>query len=1132
MASVIDAITTKPQPRTTSREESTGCCSRLFVSWFTSIIFEGRAKILTDTDLGPLKTGDDSVTNYKVLMKLWNKEVTEKGTEKANLFNVWVQFVGRFTFAKMLLWAIVDFLCQVATPLMSRLIIQHVEKAIVLSMTEMILLTIGLSLAPVTAGFCRGQMTLLAQRKSLHIYSALTTAVYRKTMRLSAQGRASVETGQVINMLSSDASNAMERAVLSIVPLLVAPPVVIIVLILLHGVIGNSMFAGFGFLLFSLPMNFNIFRHIVKYYKLIVGRADNRVKLFNELITGIRIVKYYSWEVPFKSLIDAARKSELAAISKHAVWMQCGMMVVFMQMSNLMQLTTFTTFSLTGGMFSASNIFTAMQLFGVLRGPVSQFPSSLSQLASLLVATKRLGNYFKRDEVSVAKGDMFTHEKAQKGEAAVKIANGVFEWSKSSQTVDTDSDKTTETDATDNTKQKEEKKEDNEQSSASSSSSPAATSFSLNSVNLDIQPGELVMVVGLVGCGKSSLLSALLNDMPKSAGTIAVRGKTSIVQQNAWITNNTLRSNVVFGETFDRDRYNDVIAACSLTQDLKQFQGGDQIVIGERGINLSGGQKTRVGLARACYSRSDIVCLDCPLAAVDSHVADHIFNECIMKFLSERTRIFATNQIQRLEHADKIVVLRNGAVVACGSWEEIQRDHSKELELLGRQEDKTNEADQALQNEQQTELQMEMEVAQLEGDNAGVRTSTLRLRSNSTGSVSSSHGDLRTQSVESLQNKQAAQLMEKEEREIGHVSADVWKYFFASGGWCFSFCAIACLTFFTYVQVGVSFTLSEWCNEVSRRPLLNTTVYCNSTCSVLKEQHATSDRTWLGFYGGAMLFALLVMLLGGYLMAMLRVRVAKKLHNDMLVRILHAPISFFDVTPAGRILNRFSKEQSSVDSMLTVMIGFFFVTLNTAFAAMIAITIASYGILAIVFVPLVIGFYYVSSWVRHASIEIQRLEAVHRSPLYAASTEILGGVNTIRAFGQVERFETTYNQHLDRQMVPFFFVRSVLFAWMTIRINAVTSFIVLCTLIAVLLFPDLFPPGNVALCLTWGLSVTEMLLHIVNLSIEAEIQMNAVERIKNYAQDLPQEKPMVIQDTAPSNSWPEKGSITFTNIRA
>ena len=327
MASVIDA-TTKPQPRTTPREEDSSCCSRLFVSWFTPIIFEGRSKILTDRDLGPLKTGDDSETNYQVLMELWNKEVIKKGTEKANLFSVWVQFVGYFTFAKMILWSILDFCCQVATPLMSRLIIQHVEKAIVLSTTEMIVLTVGLSLAPVSAGFSRGQMILLAKRKSLHIYAALTMAVYRKTMRLSAQGRASVETGQVINMLSSDASNAMEGGVFGVIPLLVAPPVVIIVLILLHGVIGNSMFAGFGFLLFSLPMNFNIFRHIVKYTKLMVGRADNRVKLFNELITGIRIVKYYSWEVPFKSLIDVARNSELAAISKHAVWMQCGMMVV------------------------------------------------------------------------------------------------------------------------------------------------------------------------------------------------------------------------------------------------------------------------------------------------------------------------------------------------------------------------------------------------------------------------------------------------------------------------------------------------------------------------------------------------------------------------------------------------------------------------------------------------------------------------------------------------------------------------------------------------------------------------------------------------------------------------------------
>ena len=1144
MASVIDSTL----PRTTSLESRASCCSRWTLSWFTDLIVKGKSKILTDEDLGPLSNGDDSLTSYNRLMKLWNEEVQAKGMEEANLFSVWKRMVGYRTFCKMILWALIDFGCQVSTPLMSRLVIQHVEGSITLTSNELIYLTIGLTMAPITAGFWRGQMILLAKRRSLQVYAGLTTAVYRKTMRLSASGRATVETGQVINMLSSDANNAMERAVFSIIPLLVAPPVVITILILLHGVIGNAMFAGFGFMLFSMPMNFNIFTKIVKYYKLIVGRADERVKLFNELITGIRIVKFYSWESPFKKLIDAARKSELKAIALHAVWMQCGMMVVFMQMSNFMQLTTFTTFSLTGGLFSASNIFTAMQLFGVLRGPVSQFPSSLSQLASLLVATKRLGAYLKRDERKVSQGDVFLQEKATDiNLPSVEMNNCTFQWSKikiqkkqgkDKKVSSRDSVKPIETEMTQEITAKniilEEKKEEDQ---------PQSNSFSLSNVNFKIMPGELCMVVGLVGCGKSSLLSSMLNEMPKEKGTIKVRGKTSIIQQNAWITNNTLKENLLFGEKYNKERYQNVVSACSLEADIRNFQGGDQIMIGERGINLSGGQKTRVGLARACYSRSDIVLLDCPLAAVDSHVADHIFNQCILKLLKSRTRIFATNQIQRLEHADKIIILKKGVVVACGTWNEISTNYTQELELLGREATATSSSSSGDDGEEENGDKMSDENAATSENNNDTGKSTLRLRTSSISSITSSEGrsssHTRTRSrskskdnalrTVSKDSNAPNTLIQAEERQIGHVSADVWKYFFRSGGWCFSISAILCLTFFTYVQVAVSFVLSEWCNEVSLRVITNST---NDPDGKIALIHTTRDRFWLTGYGSTMGFALLVMLLGGYLMARLRVRVATKLHDDMLTRILRAPISFFDITPVGRIMNRFSKEQNSVDFMLTVMIGFLFVTLNTTFAAMIAISIASYGILAILFVPLAIFFYYVSGWIRHTSIEVQRLEAVHRSPLYAASTEILGGVDTIRAFGQVERFEETYRKHLDRQMVPFFFARSVLFAWMMIRINALTSLIVLAIMISLLMFPDLFPPGNMALCLTWGLSVTEMMLHVVNLSIEAEIQMNAVERIKNYAEDLPQEKPMICDDTMPPTSWPEQGSLTFDQISA
>jgi ATP-binding cassette subfamily C (CFTR/MRP) protein 1 len=1118
-----------------SRESSASSCSRWFICWYSKLLYLGGKRVLEDSDLGDLREGDDSLTSYNKLMALWGAEVKKNGIKKASLMTVWWQMIGTLDLIKIIGWSLIDFIFLVITPVLSQQIIRHVEGTINLAFSEMLIYAIILSLAPMTSGFCRSQSILLAKRKSLHLYAALTTAVYRKTMRLSAAGRATVETGHIINMISSDANNSMQRAVVSLCPLFMAPPVIIIVLTLLYGIIGNSMFAGFIFLLISLPINFVIFRNVVGWHRQIVYRADTRIKRFNELVTGIRIVKYYSWELPFNALIDAARKYELGAISKHAVWMQCGMMVIFMQMPNLMQLVTFTTFSLNGGFFSASNIFTAMQLFNILRGPISQFPSSLSQLASLIVAMKRLGSYLKREEQQTNDGDVFTNKSPENNnEATVEIINGSFEWVRA-----TENKENNKNEQENETKQSDMKldvvAELDERGKIEEMEKDQET-FVLDNINIKCMKGDLVMVVGLVGSGKSSLLCALLNEMPKMKGSISVKGKTSLVSQNAWITNNTLRSNITFGEEFDKKRYNQILKACSLEQDIETFEGGDQIMIGERGINLSGGQKTRAGLARACYAKSNIILLDCPLAAVDSHVADHIFKHCIINFLKNRTRIYATNQIQRLKFADKIIILRDGSMVAEGTYDEITKNYGSELEKLGQEKQEQQDQQLDTNNECGNVRTRSTSSGGLSASSRQQRSlsassgssDTAKLRSSSTGSIGGA--DKPSQTSSSLGTNKAAALIQDEERAIGHVSIDVWKYFFRSGGWCFAISAISFLTFFTYVQVGTSFVLASWSNDVVSRPTMNSSAIRKEELMLLTYQE--HDRLWLGLYGGTMAFSLVVMLFGGYLMAMLRVRVATTLHKDMMVSILRAPIAFFDVTPAGRIMNRFSKDQNQVDMMLTVMIGFLFVTANTTIAALLAMTIATFGLFAVLFVPLSYMFYKLSGWIRHSAIEIQRLEANHSSPLYAASTEILGGVNTIRAFDQIERFEETFRQRLDRQMVPYFLGRSVLFAWMMMRINLISSFTVCVLMIVVLCYPGLLPPGNLALALTFGLSVTDMMMHIVNLSIEAEIQMNAVERIKYYAKELPKEKPMNIEETAPDSSWPTNGVISFEKVVA
>ena len=341
MADVKDLNEAKQSIGKASLEDRASGWSRLTLSWFTGLMNVARHKVLETEDIGQVSKIDESEMNYARMMTLWEEEVAAKGKKEAKLINAWFKFVGLNNFLLLLYTAVIF-------EISSKGLLMHLEGSQVLNNHEQALSIAILTVAPAASGFFRARMIMIARRKALQIYAALTTAVYRKTMKLSAAGKASIETGQIINMLSADAANAMEQSVYQIVPLMMAIPIMVVALILLYFTIGVSMFAGFAFLVITIPVNLKIFRTVVHWYREAVTRADKRVKLVNELISGIRIIKFYAWEKPFKKMIEGVRGVELQAIEKHAYWIQCGMMVVFMQMPQLMQLCVFVTYYLTG----------------------------------------------------------------------------------------------------------------------------------------------------------------------------------------------------------------------------------------------------------------------------------------------------------------------------------------------------------------------------------------------------------------------------------------------------------------------------------------------------------------------------------------------------------------------------------------------------------------------------------------------------------------------------------------------------------------------------------------------------------------------------------------------------------------
>ena len=341
--------------------------------------------------------------------------------------------------------------------------------------------------------------------------------------------------------------------------------------------------------------------------------------------SGMQVIKFFAWESSFLKRVGLIRQEELRAVKRNA-YFGAGMGCLWGSTPILVALITFGTYGLTGHQLTATRVFTALSLFNILQFPLAALPMMFNFLVQTKVSVDRLNKYLRGEELLEA--TVGTTE-ADGSTVAAKIENGTFAWTAEQKT--------------------------------------------LTGINLEIPKGEFVTIIGTVGCGKSSLLAALLGNIKRVTGSSNLFGRVAYVPQQAWIQNATLRDNIVFGFGYDEKRYNEVIRVCALQQDLDILPDGDMTEIGERGINLSGGQKQRVSLARACYSPADILLLDDPLSAVDVHVGRHIMEECITKFLKGKTIIMVSHQMQFLPMCDRIVVVTDGKIEHVGTYDELTK---------------------------------------------------------------------------------------------------------------------------------------------------------------------------------------------------------------------------------------------------------------------------------------------------------------------------------------------------------------------------------------------------------------------------------------------------------------------------
>ncbi|KAH9499737.1 Multidrug resistance-associated protein 1 [Bulinus truncatus] len=469
------------------------------------------------------------------------------------------------------------------------------------------------------------QALLALKRLGMRVKASLISAIYKKSLTITNINDETTA-GEIVNLMSVDSQKIED--VCNYLYFVVSTPFQLgLSIYMLYDQLGVAVFAGLGVMVLAIPFNGVIGYFLRTYQMQQMKLKDKRMKLMSEVLSGIKVLKLYAWEGSFEQKVEEIRKEELKIIKKFSCVI-AALIFMFNTMPYMVQLTSFGVYIALSdqGHLGPSTAFVSLQLFNMLNVPLTFLPMLIPMLVQAGVAVTRLARYLNTDDI---KPDVIIRDPTAAN--AVEIVDGAFTWDKEQITP------------------------------------------TLRDINISIKPGSLVAVVGTVGCGKSSLLSAILGEMEKLKGSVTVKSSTAYVPQEAWIQNATLRDNILFGSDLQRRRYDKVIEACALKTDLEILPGGDATEIGEKGINISGGQKQRVSLARAVYSNNDIYLLDDPLSAVDSHVGKHIFQKVIghSGFLKDKTRLLVTHGVHWLPSVDSIIVMTNGTISEIGTYEQL-----------------------------------------------------------------------------------------------------------------------------------------------------------------------------------------------------------------------------------------------------------------------------------------------------------------------------------------------------------------------------------------------------------------------------------------------------------------------------
>ncbi|WPH01610.1 Hypothetical protein R9X50_00445800 [Acrodontium crateriforme] len=946
----------------------------------------------------------------------------------------------------------------------------------------------GLLISGVVTALSDCQAEWIGKNMVVKMRAILIGEIYSKVLRRKVSVGSQVTDGNIVNLMSADAETAAQMTGMLHLSWVYFPVQLTIAIWLLYHILGISGIIGVVLMICLLPFNVFVSKGMMRAQENVLKAADERIQSSNEVLHNIRTIKYCAWEYPFRERVMSKRRAELKFQRTGYIWWSLSMTVFYSLPLIVTILTCFFYTVVFKNELGTATAFPALAVFSVVRIPLDRMADSISYLLQAHVSLVRVADFLAKDENS----KLYQLRRCPGAtNSTVGFKDATLFWPP----------------------------KETKNPSESSNEETSAPAFNLHNLSIAFQEGGLSVVSGPSGSGKTSLLLSLLGEMDLASGQVclphqaqqdlneyismyrnlesfALVNTTAYCSQEPWILNRSIRANILLGMPLAAERYAEVIKAVALEKDLAELEQSDGTIAGENGSRLSGGQKQRVALARALYSLSKYVILDDCLSALDHSTANRIFFQAIKGPLMEgRTCILATHHTKlAMPYADLVVLLDDGQIKAQGKPDDLA---SKGV------------------------ISIVPETGKLP-TSAIIQTEPLQTRASYVG-LSLETADISTD----LADESNIEFREQEDRtdyeESTAEGAVSWSvilsYVNTMGGSAFWIIVLVGFVAQQVASLGTNLWIKRWAyqyDEAAKKQLSG------------DNDDNVNAAYYLGVYVAICLLCAMVTFLRDGITFYGALRASSRIYQGLLDSILHARLLFFDRTPIGQMINRFSQDVRVMDGAIA---SFSVSLLQLVVTLIMTIVVVSVVLPSFLFLTIFIvaAYYAVSVIYLGASRDLKRIESIERSPLYQQLGETVSGCVSIRASAYEGMFINMNNRLVDKLNMPIY-LQWATKEWMTFRIGVLSSLIQFSTGAFVLWHMKSIEPGAAGLALTYAATFTETALFLVQLWAIVQQNFNSVERIKEYT-EIDQEPKQALKnpDRPITDEWPDRGAIVISD---